>query len=168
MKERKLRRISATTQSKDEMITRLRTEYCSLKEQSRLMEVELSTLRPKGAHAQAQALSMRVEATQKLKDAEIAEREAWDIRLEISSKTSFIEATNRKLEECTKTLESLDSNIPREEPETFTINCSICRDRPKSLSLNPCGHTFCTVCPSQFRECPICRMTFSATNRIYL
>ena len=45
--------------------------------------------------------------------------------------------------------------LPPPEP----LECSVCMDRPHQVTLVPCGHPFCGVCPAHLQPsiCPLCR-----------
>jgi len=48
--------------------------------------------------------------------------------------------------------------------------CNVCRDRPASMVLMPCGHQCCcsTCVPGLKGKCPICRASFDNTQKIFL
>jgi hypothetical protein len=59
-----------------------------------------------------------------------------------------------------------------EETDNEALQCSICWERKKDLSLD-CGHTLCTECARSINEnqnpqCPECRASFSLIRRVYI
>eukprot|EP00741_Cyanophora_paradoxa_P002277 tig00000572_g2209.t1 len=47
--------------------------------------------------------------------------------------------------------------------------CTVCMDRPRGVSLRPCGHTrLCELCAARVEECPDCRACIRDRVRIIL
>lgn len=52
--------------------------------------------------------------------------------------------------------------------ERQTTSCPICFTRTINLTLDPCGHCFCSTCRVGLQRCPICRIQTRKSMRIYI
>ena len=60
---------------------------------------------------------------------------------------------------------------PEVKEKETNANCTICLERPSSVSIRPCGHVCCQIClkkhKQKHRECPFCRRNIEDTLQLY-
>jgi len=55
-----------------------------------------------------------------------------------------------------------------EEEDDNPVQCQICYDHDKNLTLIPCGHTCCKTCGTDLADCPFCRTKIQKKQSLFL
>lgn len=82
----------------------------------------------------------------------------------------IIHLEKKKAESDTE-IDRLEKKIIQLEDE---ITCSVCTVVRVDSRINPCGHTLCAGCATQFQKqdenrnkCPFCRISFQSIDKLY-